>query len=812
MRQKGTWASIEAALPATAAALAGAATGISILLQPAMGTAGALALAAGGFLPLVILNIRPAHGAKLSARVRELIIESVEDSEAGRMIANGDGEPIFANDGYHRLFGGAPTMADAFAGDAAAAAAVRRLAHLGGGVTDIPRQLPGGQVQWLRVSLRLSRSGMAQSWRAEDITAEHELNASIHAELKRLSDFIDRAPVGFFTTDADGRFDFVNATLADWLGARPEELIGRPVLVAERIRPAPELAASDNAAFGPGGDAWLRRADGSEMPVRIVRGQVADPAGNGVSSAVVQDLTQELNWRKALRQAEEHFGHFFDFAPIGIVVLDESDTIAEANVAFAQMLGGAPVAGTGTRIEDLVAESDRAEIEERLKLARGGRAIGPMEVRLATRPERVAQVYVSRLDPSTAGVSGLLLHLIDTTEQKNLELQFAQSQKMQAVGQLAGGIAHDFNNLLTAMIGFCDLLLLRHQPGDQSFADIMQVKQNANRAANLVRQLLAFSRQQTLRPKVLDITDVLADLSNLLRRLMGETIELKMVHGRDLGLVKVDQGQFEQVIINLAVNARDAMAGGGTLTIRTANVTAEESTRLGHELMPPGEYVSVEVADTGKGIPKDIIGKIFEPFFTTKEVGAGTGLGLSTVYGIIKQTGGFVFPDSDVGKGAIFRIYLPRHKQQAGQASVQASDADVAERKAGHDLTGKGTVLLVEDEDAVRIFAARALRNKGYKVIEASSGDVALEQMRKHPGRIDVLVSDVVMPNMDGPTLAREIRIERPDLRIIFISGYAEDAFRRNLDRDAEIDFLPKPFSLKQLAGKVKEVMERTGT
>ena len=321
-----------------------------------------------------------------------------------------------------------------------------------------------------------------------------------------------------------------------------------------------------------------------------------------------------------------------------------------------------------------------------------------------------------------------MLHFIDVTEQKNLEVQFAQSQKMQAVGQLAGGVAHDFNNLLTAMIGFCDLLLMRFRPGDPSFADIMQIKQNANRAANLVRQLLAFSRQQTLQPRILDITDVLVELSHLLRRLIGENIELKVVHGRDLGLVKVDQGQIEQVIINLAVNARDAMPGGGTLTIRTANATQTSALRRGHEIMPAGNYVLIEVADTGIGIPKENLARIFEPFFSTKEVGSGTGLGLSTVYGIVKQTGGFIFVDSAPGRGAVFQIYLPRH--QAVRSAPARTRPEAARTAGCPDLTGVGTVMLVEDEDPVRIFGARALRNKGYKVIEAKSGESALEMIR----------------------------------------------------------------------------------
>src|SRR5260221_1332749 len=338
------------------------------------------------------------------------------------------------------------------------------------------------------------------------------------------------------------------------------------------------------------------------------------------------------------------------------------------------------------------------------------------DIALASPSHRSVAAYAG---PPAGGApdGGLVLHLIDITNFKELENQVVQARKMQAVGQLAGGIAHDFNNLLTGMIGFCDLLLLRHRAGDQSFADIMQIKQNANRAASLVRQLLAFSRQQTLRPKVLDITDTLAELSHLLRRLIGQGVVLRIVHGRDLGLVRVDQGQFEQVIINLAVNARDAMGAGGALTIRTVNVSVADPVDVAHETMPPGDYVRIEVVDTGSGIPKDVQGRIFEPFFTTKPVGMGTGLGLSTVYGIVRQTGGFILVDSEMGQGTTFAIYLPRHEGAARDEAPNA--AEEPEREA--DLTGSATVLLVEDEDPVRLFTARALRNKGYKVMEAKS-------------------------------------------------------------------------------------------
>ncbi len=463
----------------------------------------------------------------------------------------------------------------------------------------------------------------------------------------------------------------------------------------------------------------------------------------------------------------------------------------------------------GVALSDFVAPEDRQALAERLAAVSAGTAspTAPFDVHLqAGGRTRIATLFVSRLEDATGRLFGLMLHFIDATQQRQLEAQFAQSQKMQAVGQLAGGVAHDFNNLLTVMIGFCDLLLLRHRPGEQTFADIMQIKQNANRAANLVRQLLAFSRQQTLQPKVLDVTDILAELSNLLRRLIGVNIQLKVVHGRDLGLVKVDQGQFEQVIINLVVNARDAMPSGGTLTIRTANVTLDHEMQRGAETMPAGDYVLIEVIDTGTGIPPENLERIFEPFFSTKEVGSGTGLGLSTVYGIVKQTGGFIAVDSAIGKGSTFSIYLPRHIATAKETAAAAMDLDAASSTA-RDLTGVGTLLLVEDEDAVRLFGARALRNKGYKVLEAKNGENALEVMAAAGGPVDLVITDVVMPVLDGPELVKRVREDNPTMKVIFISGYAEDSFREKVSQDADIHFLPKPFSLQQLAGKVKEVL-----
>jgi two-component system cell cycle sensor histidine kinase/response regulator CckA len=358
-----------------------------------------------------------------------------------------------------------------------------------------------------------------------------------------------------------------------------------------------------------------------------------------------------------------------------------------------------------------------------------------------------------------------------------------------------------------------DFLLNAHKPTDPSFQDIMQIKQNATRAATLVRQLLAFSRRQTLRPQVLDLGDALSDLTMLLRRLIGEKVKLDLVHGRDLWPVKVDVSQFEQVIVNLAVNARDAMADGGKLTVKTSNVTSDESAQMSYKGMPAADYVRIDVADTGTGIPAEIVDKIFEPFFSTKEVGKGTGLGLSTVYGIVKQTGGFVYVDSEAGKGTSFRIFLPRYRPeleaapepQATNGAARESAAEPPKPQA--DLTGQGTILLVEDEDGLRSLNARGLRSRGYSVIEAANGVEAMEALDEKNGAVDLVVSDVVMPEMDGPTLLKEMRQRNPNLKIIFVSGYAEEAFDKSLPENEQFAFLAKPFALSALVAKVKETM-----
>jgi len=485
-------------------------------------------------------------------------------------------------------------------------------------------------------------------------------------------------------------------------------------------------------------------------------------------------------------------------APMGVAFIDAGGSIIEANATFAQFFG-VTEGLAGRDVATLAEEADRAAVKALIAKAAAGQHAGGATLLRSARGgiERMGELFAS---PARDGRT--VLYLVDVSEQKALETKFAQSQKMQAVGQLAGGVAHDFNNLLTVIIGNCEFLLMRHQAGDSSFKEINEIHQNALRAATLVGQLLAFSRKQTMQPKVLALSDVVGELAQMLRRLLREGITLKLEATSDLWPVHADEAQLSNAVINLVVNARDAMPGGGTVTIRTANETVEHASALGTAIMPAGDYVRLEVADTGIGMSKEIQSKIFDPFFTTKPVGQGTGLGLATVYGIVKQTGGFITVESDVGRGTSFFIYLPRFKPD-----VNAVAAPEPAAPAQRDVTGQDTILLVEDEEAVRSFAARALRMRGYNVLEAGGGEEALEIMRGAQSPIDLLITDVVMPNMDGPTLVRHVKAERPDMAVIFMSGYAEEAFRRNDEKAEDLHFLPKPFGLKQLAAKVKEVL-----
>jgi len=489
-----------------------------------------------------------------------------------------------------------------------------------------------------------------------------------------------------------------------------------------------------------------------------------------------------------------------DVLPIGLALVDRDGRFITMNGAFRQAAG---VKGSAMPVYpgDLVVKEDKAPVADAVRRnARGPAMSGDLAIRLTRQANEPVALTIAGL--RGLGDAAVLLLLKDNSEEAKLKRQVAQATKMQVVGQLAGGVAHDFNNILTAIIGHCDLMLMRHTPGDSDYDDIQQIKSNSNRAAGLTRQLLAFSRQQTLRPQVLQLPDVVSEVSHLLKRLLGETVELVVKHGRSLGPIRADPGQLEQVIVNLAVNARDAMApkGGGTLTIQTFLIKANQVAELGSDILPIADYTVLKVTDTGTGIPRNVLGKIWEPFFTTKEVGKGTGLGLSTVYGIVKQSGGFIFAESEPGEWTSFDIYLPVHRDEAGTTRARKTD-----KTKKNELWGSGTVLLVEDEPMVRSVAERALTRHGYTVITADNGEDALEVLAKGE-QIDLLISDVVMPGMDGPTMVREARQSRPELKILFMSGYAEEQLRKSIDIE-NVAFLPKPFSVNDLAEAARRTM-----
>ena len=546
------------------------------------------------------------------------------------------------------------------------------------------------------------------------------------------------------------------------------------------------------------GTVRLKRDGTDTPPVRVVAVPIGDDREGATVFLLLDEQPEVLE--VAVATATDQLHGLLAMLPLGLALIERDGRFLYMNDAFARAAELRPDERPSYP-SDLVIEEDRGTVIEAIRRFAAGRALpGDLAIRLRNKPDEPVALTIA--NAKGLGEAAVLMSLKDGSEESTLKRQVAQATKMQAVGQLAGGVAHDFNNILTAIIGHCDLMLTRHTPGDIDYDDVQQIRHNSNRAAALTRQLLAFSRQQTLRPQILQLPDIISEVTNLLRRLLGETVRLEVKHGRNLGLVRADPGQLEQVIVNLAVNARDAMAEGGTLTLQTLSVTAAEVRRMRHEILPIGDYTALRVVDTGTGIPPEIVSKIFEPFFTTKEVGKGTGLGLSTVYGIVKQTDGFIFAESQMGRGTTFTIYLPVH-----HAAALPEPAPVRVEPQG-EVWGSGVVLLVEDEAMVRAIAERALTRQGYEVRTASNGEEAL-QILETEGRVDLLISDVVMPTMDGPTLVRTARKQFPAIPVLFMSGYAEEQLRQSIDIE-NVAFLSKPFSVQQLSHAARDALARS--
>lgn len=618
------------------------------------------------------------------------------------------------------------------------------------------------------------------------LSLRHLLNGlSERRELRALMPELTHASVPALVCAPDGQILAQNAQLlsrqGDLIGRRGQDALGRglanPEGVWRMILTALDRKGTARADLGPAGKYNISRKPGASLQFWQAEDEVLGDASE-MSVERQSDLTQ------------------FDELPVALLLLDARATIIRGNSVAHDMLGcdlaDRPMTsifeGPGRSLSDWVSDA-----------CFGRQLVGSEVLRLrGSGPERFIQVTLKggHGDSVTAV-------LTDASDLKRLEAQFVQSQKMQAIGQLAGGIAHDFNNLLTAISGHCDLLMLRHDKGDPDFADLDQISQNANRAAALVGQLLAYSRKQTLKLQLFDLRDSLADLTHLLNRLVGEKIILTFHHDPKLNRIRADKRQLEQVIMNLVVNARDAMPEGGDITIRTSNHHVDASDATSVLVLPPGEYVKVEVMDRGCGISADIIAKVFEPFFSTKRTGEGTGLGLSTAYGIVKQTGGFIFCDSVLGEGTTFTLYFPAHGSEAYDAEVGAEPTPA--REPVPRIEKEATVLLVEDEAPVRAFASRALQLQGFKVLEAACAEGALEILSDQRLVVDVFVTDVVMPGMDGPAWVRTALRDRPATRVIFMSGYSEHIFQEGTTPVPNAAFLAKPFSLSELTSLVSK-------
>lgn len=719
-----------------------------------------LALAGLAMLIRAIAWVDRRREARLSARLDLLVGEDVAPCFSTDEL----GQILFRNSAARVRFG-----------DSAAATLVALLNE----------QFASPSAVLFRLQSRAANVGNA---REDVVTRRGHMRLSVHRVaadrfLWRIEEFQDRSPAGrgaealslpMVVVNRAGVVLFSNEAMRKLLGERPKRL--------ERIFLQTHFASGEEV-----------QVSGRDGPLRAI---VAEVEGLG-------DRREIFLLPAAPRQDTDTVSTDFENVPVALMKFAADGALLSLNRQARELLGDMPVAQLSFHdiFEDLgrpVADWLSDVVGERLP---AGSEV--LRVRRATE-ESFVQVQLRRI--VERGRSGALAVLSDATALKKLEAQFTQSQKMQAIGQLAGGIAHDFNNLLTAISGHCDLLLLNHAREDSDFADLEQIRQNANRAAGLVSQLLAFSRKQPQKPEMLDLQEVLSDLTHLLNRLVGEKVVLKLAHDPGLAQIRADKRQLEQVLMNLVVNARDAMPEGGAIRIETEALVLAEPLVRDKATIPAGRWSVVRVIDTGTGIAPDKLDKIFEPFFTTKKTGEGTGLGLSTVYGIVKQTGGYIFVDSELGRGTAFELFFPVHE------AVEMAEPEpvVIEEPAKRMVIrrNEGVVMLVEDEAPVRAFASRALRMRGYTVLEAENAEEALKTLADPGLEVDVFVTDVVMPGMDGPTWVKRALEDRPDVRVVFVSGYAEDVLSADQARIPNSVFLPKPFSLNDLTQTVQGTLQ----
>ncbi|WP_084398412.1 response regulator [Henriciella aquimarina] len=811
-----------------------AAASIAIAWPGAVGGTGPILLismAAGGmvFLLWVLkgagrrLGLFPQKGAAEDAvnatMPRFGWIESLDEAV---LIADQGGAPIAANEKYRELSqialagqqdsATAVTVDRIFSASPGLAAPVFRLSKSAkAGETHrevLPAMTIGSDalpVQYEASVAPLPRNRVV--WRLRRINGAEAATGA--ADMKAL--YVEDAPLGFFAAKPDGTITYANGWLRDLIGL-PET--AKNVRLDDIMRPEfVRMLGRDKKSGAPGrANIMIRTRDGVEMPVQTMTtwtGKGADAQGRTV---VVANSQSQLEGEgrflaaSASRPAKPEGDPMFDDAPFGAVRLEgnsvESAIILDSNKALMEMAEGR--SAPGTRFSDLFS-AEEEDGEEGLAAKLIEAVDKPMGLKLAGEEPKSVNVFVTLDNMGQPSVA----YIIDMTEQKELELRLAQGEKMQAIGQLAGGVAHDFNNVLTGIMLNNDELMTRHPVGDPSYENLKSIHEFSVRAKDLVHMLLAYARQQTFKREVFDVNDFLSELSILLRQILDERIEFQNIPQRNLPYVKADKNQLETAIFNLVTNARDAMLqkgrAGGKLTIRSSRATAEDAHKHGFNFVADGDYLLIEIADTGHGIPANIMDKIFQPFFTTKDVGVGTGLGLATVYGIIKQSEGYVCPISKVDEGTNFQIYLPALKaDEIAQPEIVGPEEEAVDHRPV-DISGRGKILLVEDEKGVRDIAVMHLISRGYEVLSAEDGEEALEILEDEAGSFDLIISDVVMPGMDGPALIKAAKDYLGDARVIFISGYAERDLAKKLDDDREVSFLPKPFSVRQLAERVKQ-------
>ncbi|GAB5459813.1 MAG: cell cycle histidine kinase CckA [Henriciella sp.] len=809
-----------AAASATAAwPTAGGPTGLILLI----------AMAAGGmvFLLWIIrgagrkMGLFPERGAMADAMAPAMPRFSwIEALNEAVLIADQGGAPLAANETYSELTQMAlmgqsdamgPVSVDRiFSAAPGLAAPIFRLSRAAKAGETRRESLPAMTLGTEALPVQYEASvaplkGGRVIWRLRRINGSEEITGA--ADMRAL--YVEDAPMGFFSSGADGTITYSNAWLRDLLGL-PET--AKSIRLDDIMRPEfVKMLRRDRKSGVPGrADIMIRSRDGVEVPVQTIttwNGKGADATGRTVvlaSSQNMLDNESRMLAASASRPPSIEGDPMFDDAPFGAARLEggslEGAIITDSNRALMGLASGG--ASPGTRFIDLfVAEEGEGKLRETLLDS----IDKPVGLKLADDDQRHVNVFVTldqRGQPAVA-------YVIDMSEQKALEMRLAQGEKMQAIGKLAGGVAHDFNNVLTGIILNNDHLMTRHPVGDPSFDNLKKIHEFSIRAKDLVQMLLAYARQQTFRREVFEPGEFLSEFVILLGQLLDERIDFNVVHGRDLPMIKADRNQLETAIINLATNARDALlmdgGRGGNLTIKTSRATEKDAHANGFRYVEANDYLLIEVTDDGHGISPENLKNIFNPFFTTKPKGLGTGLGLSTVYGIIKQSEGYICALSNVGKGTTFQIYLPALKADEIPEPALRPAADLIEAEKPVDFSGRGRILLVEDEDGVRSIAASQLRSRGYEVEEACDGEEALEILEVEPGAFDLIVSDVVMPGMDGPTLISEAKDLLGKAKVLFMSGYAERDIAKQLDDDREVSFMPKPFTVKQLAERVKK-------